>query len=162
MSRVHGSRGVCLVLWGLVSLAACTPPPPAPPRGISHAPGTRRDSVKTTQVMLYTLARQVGTYGGAGGELPPTLAPVLEKYPEVGVWERYRNGADVWGRPVRYSPHRRGFELRSAGPDGVFDTRDDIVVDGRAGRDRPCTTRDEYDVREVPPPCADEPRTRGR
>jgi hypothetical protein len=158
MSRVRGARGAWLVLAGLLSLGACAPPsPPAPPRGISHAPGTRRDSVNTTHTMLYTLARQVGSYGGSAGELPPTLDPILARHPQVSVWEMYPNGTDVWGRPVRYSPRRPRFELRSAGPDGVFDTRDDIVVQGRAGRDRPCTTRDEHGVREVPPPCPDEP-----
>ena len=37
---------------------------------------------------------------------------------------------DAWGNPVRYAslPPYESFEIRSSGPDGEFDTRDDIVA----------------------------------
>ena len=36
---------------------------------------------------------------------------------------------DYWKRPLRYEPQGKNFVLRSAGPDGKFDTSDDIVLD---------------------------------
>ena len=34
---------------------------------------------------------------------------------------------DSWGQQLRLTTRSNWFEIRSAGPDGVFDTRDDIV-----------------------------------
>lgn len=34
---------------------------------------------------------------------------------------------DGWNRPFRYVPQSNGYELRSAGADGVFQSDDDVV-----------------------------------
>jgi hypothetical protein len=88
-------------------------------------------------------------YGRPLGQLPTTLAPVLEQF-------SYGSGRDMWSRPIRYVPDRRRYELRSAGRDGVFQTADDIVFTGRLGRNRPCEVRDEYGRLTYPgiPPCS--------
>lgn len=41
---------------------------------------------------------------------------------------------DPWGHRVRLSRQERQYELRSAGPDGVFETADDIVKTGLVPR----------------------------
>jgi hypothetical protein len=110
-----------------------------------------------TGIILYTLARYVGEHSARTGELPPALDPIVAVRPEVWVWERYATGTDVWGRTVRYTPGGGGFQLRSAGPDGVFDTADDLVAQGLLGRDRPCTVRNEFRETRHAPPCPDEP-----
>lgn len=36
---------------------------------------------------------------------------------------------DPWSRPYRYQSRADGYDLRSAGPDGLFDTDDDVVAE---------------------------------
>ncbi|HSR66840.1 MAG TPA: type II secretion system protein GspG [Acidobacteriota bacterium] len=36
---------------------------------------------------------------------------------------------DPWSRPYRYQVKGGGFDLRSAGPDGIFDSGDDLVAE---------------------------------
>jgi hypothetical protein len=43
---------------------------------------------------------------------------------------------DGWNHPIRYHRTDRAYELRSAGPDGVFETPDDIVLAGPGPRPR--------------------------
>jgi hypothetical protein len=35
---------------------------------------------------------------------------------------------DYWKHPLRYEPQPRGFVIRSAGPDGQFNTPDDLII----------------------------------
>jgi len=42
---------------------------------------------------------------------------------------------DAWGNALRYEPSGDDFTIRSAGPDGVFDTSDDIVSSGESPRE---------------------------
>lgn len=93
------------------------------PQGIT--PGSR----------LHTLVRAADRVGRRAGSLPATLGQVSR---EPGVVL-----ADSWGRAFRYSIEERGFETRSAGRDGTFDSADDIVAIGRLGRAIPCEIRDE-------------------
>jgi hypothetical protein len=136
------------------SVAACAGPTYPT---ISHAPGTSIDSVRVTGVILYSLARDVGTVSGETRELPLSLDPVILQRPYTVVWERYPTGIDVWGETIRYTPSGQAFELRSAGPDRIHETRDDIVATGRLGRDRPCSISNEHRTRAIDPPCVDEP-----
>ena len=39
---------------------------------------------------------------------------------------------DGWNRPLRYAPRANGYELRSAGEDGVFQSSDDVIQAGSA------------------------------
>jgi hypothetical protein len=124
---------------------------------VSHAPTTATDSVRVTWVILYSLARDVGTVSGETGELPISLDPIIRRRPHTVVWERYLTGVDVWGQTIRYTPSEQAFELRSAGPDRILETEDDIVATGRLARDRPCSVRDEHRTRVVDPPCDNSP-----
>lgn len=56
-----------------------------------------------------------------GGTLPETLDELSASVPLT----------DPWGNPLRYEPLDDGeYDLRSAGPDGRFDTADDIRATG--------------------------------
>jgi hypothetical protein len=52
--------------------------------------------------------------------------------------ERGQRAVDPWNESLRYerNPDGAAFTLRSAGPDGRWDTPDDLVSEGRAGEDR--------------------------
>jgi hypothetical protein len=52
---------------------------------------------------------------------------LLETFKETNVKEL---AVDHWGQVYRYTVAGRQFELRSAGPDGVFDNDDDLKVHG--------------------------------
>lgn len=139
-------------------LAACSAPPTPPrppPAVVPHAPASRLDSIQDTGVILYSLARDVGTYGGEAGALPATLAPIIQARPQTSAGQSYPTGMDVWGRAIRYTPEGFGFALRSAGPDGEWGTADDVIATGRRGRDRPCTLRSQIRTQPIDPPCAD-------
>jgi len=68
------------------------------------------------------------------GHFPPSLDALLVKGAEPGCYGPYVRSTnaflDAWGHAFRYRHVVWGkddfFELRSAGPDGVFDTQDDI------------------------------------
>ncbi len=80
-----------------------------------------RAFVKLTEVNMATLSREILSSASEEG-LPEDLKE----------WRRGRTlgGAalDAWGREIRYEKlSDSSFRLRSAGPDGRFDTADDIV-----------------------------------
>lgn len=52
---------------------------------------------------------------------------LLKTFKETNVKEL---AVDHWGQEYRYTVAGRQFELRSAGPDGVFDNGDDLAVHG--------------------------------
>ncbi len=69
------------------------------------------------QVKLRQIADRIEAYWASSGQYPSNLRQLLGYVPQ-----------DPWGRQIRYSPSESGFELRSAGPDGVFGNKDDIVL----------------------------------
>jgi len=80
--------------------------------------------IKLTQVNLESLSREVLSYASEGEGLPETLEALRRFHPTAGAL------ADAWGRKIRYERlSDSAFRLRSAGPDGVFETGDDIVKD---------------------------------
>lgn len=96
-------------------------------------PPTLRDSVLAMGRRLVRVARAIDGYGREIGTLPLTLrGPVI--------WGRADSGEllDSWGRAVRYRPSNDRFELRSPGPDGLYDSSDDVVVYARLGQTIPC------------------------
>ncbi len=80
--------------------------------------------IKLTAVNLESLSREVLSYASEGQGLPESLDALRRFHPTAG------SQPDAWGRKIRYERlSDEGFRLRSAGPDGVFETADDIVKD---------------------------------
>jgi hypothetical protein len=78
--------------------------------------------VKLAEQLIRTDAGQIALYKLQHGRLPATLAEIPRDF----------NGSfmpfDPWFKPLAYKVNPNGtFELRSAGPDGKFNTADDIV-----------------------------------
>lgn len=110
-------------------------------------PTSAQDSVAATGRRLVTMARMMDARGREFGALPPAL---LIFRPDQVV--------DVWGRPVRYLPRGLEFEVRSAGRDATFDSRDDIIVVARLGVEIPCEFLKEDGTSrcdQPSPPCPD-------
>ncbi len=80
--------------------------------------------IKLTEVNLESLSREVLSYTSEGEGLPETLEALRRFHPTAAALP------DAWGRKIRYERLSDStFRLRSAGPDGVFETGDDIVKD---------------------------------
>jgi hypothetical protein len=80
--------------------------------------------IKLTEANLDALSREVLAFAAEGDGLPGNLADLRRFHPTAGATP------DAWGRTIRYERlSDSSFRLRSAGPDGVFDTADDIVKD---------------------------------
>jgi len=80
--------------------------------------------VELTRVNLESLSREVLSYAADGDGLPETLEALRRFHPTAG------SQPDGWGRKFRYERlSDETFRLRSAGPDGAFETADDIVKD---------------------------------
>ncbi len=80
--------------------------------------------IKLTEVNLESLSREILSYAGEGEGLPETLEALRRFHPTAA------GLPDAWGRKIRYERLSDStFRLRSAGPDGVFETGDDIVKD---------------------------------
>jgi hypothetical protein len=77
-----------------------------------------------TRVNLENLAREILAFTSEGEGLPDTLDALRRSHPEAGVV------LDGWGKRIRYEKlSDSSFRLRSAGPDGVYGTDDDVVKD---------------------------------
>ena len=81
--------------------------------------------IKLTAVNLENLSREILSFSAESeGGLPETLDALRRFHPTAG------STPDAWGRKIRYERlSDSSFRLRSAGPDGVFETADDIVKD---------------------------------
>ena len=83
-----------------------------------------QSKTKLTAVNLESLSREVLSYAAEGDGLPDTLEALRRFHPTAGALP------DAWGRKIRYERlSDSSFRLRSAGPDGAFETEDDIVKD---------------------------------
>ncbi|MEN6310648.1 MAG: hypothetical protein ABFD80_03825 [Acidobacteriota bacterium] len=84
-----------------------------------------RTKVKLTQANLDSLAREVLAYATGDQGLPENLKELQRRRPSMGL-----GLLDAWGKAVAYEKlSDSGFRLKSAGPDGAFETADDIVKD---------------------------------
>jgi hypothetical protein len=131
-------------------LTGCTLDPPPP---IRHGIATQRDSIIETGIAIYRLVRLVDQHGRASGELPATLAPVVAA-------DRYATETDLWGERLYYDRDGLRFRIRSAGPDRIPYTADDIVATGRLGRNLPCELVNQYrrlTYEGVAPRCEETP-----
>jgi hypothetical protein len=83
-----------------------------------------QSKIKLTAVNLDSLSREVLSYAAEGDGLPDSLEALRRFHPTAGALP------DAWGRKIRYEKlSDSSFRLRSAGPDGAFDTEDDIFKD---------------------------------
>jgi hypothetical protein len=83
-----------------------------------------QSKIKLTAANLESLSREVLSYASEGQGLPESLDALRRFHPTAG------SLPDAWGRKIRYERlSDDGFRLRSAGPDGAFETDDDIVKD---------------------------------
>ena len=80
----------------------------------------------STGVRMGVIEWRIGEYERESNRLPDSLEEL-----DLPADER----VDGWGRAWQFHLHRRepGYELRSAGPDGQFDTDDDAVNRSAAG-----------------------------
>jgi len=84
-----------------------------------------KTKIKLTQVNLEGLAREILAYATGERGLPEDLKQLQRGRPALGM-----GLLDAWGKAVKYERlSDSSFRLTSAGPDGVFDTADDIVKD---------------------------------
>ncbi len=84
----------------------------------------QRTKIELTGVNLGQAERAVLAYQSSEGVLPASLKEVAAARILAGP------AADAWGRAFRYEKlSDTSFRLTSAGPDGTFDTEDDIVRD---------------------------------
>lgn len=80
--------------------------------------------INLTRVNLESLSREVLSYAADGEGLPESLEALRRFHPTAAALP------DAWGRKIRYERlSDSSFRLRSAGPDGAFETEDDIVKD---------------------------------
>lgn len=142
-------RSILAATTVCILVAGC----PGPMRSnISEEPGTRADSVLVAGRGLVRLVFYVDKYRQVHGRLPSDLTPILASSERAA-----EQHADIWGRDIRFRPLQNRFELRSAGPDGIFETADDIIVLGQVGRNIPCELRDSHRVltyEEIAPRCS--------
>ena len=81
--------------------------------------------IALTEANMAGVAREITAYAAGAEGLPEDLKPIERNRPGFALGLQ-----DGWGRAIRYERlSDSAFRLRSAGPDGVFDTADDIVKD---------------------------------
>jgi hypothetical protein len=80
--------------------------------------------IQLVRQIMSTDAGQIALYKNQHGNLPATFSDLGTPSQTNMVFS-----ADPWGMQLKYVPQSNGhFELRSAGPDKVFGTLDDIVA----------------------------------
>jgi hypothetical protein len=79
-----------------------------------------RGQVAATEAVVMMAERAIEARAAETGDLPSV---------DEGK-ELIAEHTDAWGNPLRYEPSGDEFTIRSAGPDGAFDTADDIVSSG--------------------------------
>jgi hypothetical protein len=83
-----------------------------------------RVKVKLTMVNFETLARAVQSYAAGAEGLPEDLKQI-QRFGPLG-----SGVLDAWGNVIHYEKLTdTTFRLRSAGPDGAYETADDVVKD---------------------------------
>jgi hypothetical protein len=88
------------------------------------------EPVPREQYRLSMLSERLGAHLREGHPFPASVDEFAGPVAEVP----WLSTCDPWGHRVRIGRQDREFELRSAGPDGVFQTADDLVVTGLAPR----------------------------
>lgn len=84
-----------------------------------------------TQFRIRELERAVADFKRHHGEYPDSLRVLI---PDPQVYDRAAERFDGWGHALKYTIVDRGYEIRSAGPDGQFGTPDDVVSGTQSAR----------------------------
>lgn len=92
------------------------------------------DPADRTRFRLIGLKIAVERFDSLRGRLPDRVQDFTVIPPGLHEEQSYRY--DAWRHPVVFTSIPPDFELRSAGPDGVLHTADDIVLTG-VGRKKP-------------------------
>ncbi len=91
-----------------------------------HAENTR---ITVTKANIDTLKLAVTTYEMIIGKRPPSLEELVkegdEDWPGPFLEEEVVPN-DAWDKPFKYFMKGKRVKIKSAGPDGVFDTADDL------------------------------------
>ena len=93
------------------------------------SPG-RGENARTlaTRAMMKSICTATEMYKTANGVLPDNLEQLEERVEAMYNFRIDKPLHDGWGTPFRYTKIDEGtFEVRSAGPDEVMDTKDDIT-----------------------------------
>ena len=110
LKAAAGTTITCLVLWRIVGL-------------MDSQEDVFRDPRDQARIRLTFAQQHLERRRSENRKMPKSLAEVF-----VGLSEDRRAylGFDPWNRAIRLSLVSSGYQLRSAGPDGVFDSSDDI------------------------------------
>jgi hypothetical protein len=87
------------------------------------------DSRARTEVHLQTIRLVVEDYLREERKLPDSLGAITR---DPAQFKSNPDRLDAWNRPILYRTAESAYELRSSGPDGVFDNEDDVVLAVRA------------------------------
>lgn len=88
------------------------------------------EPVPREEYRLTMLQERLGAHLREGRAFPTRMDEFAAPIAEVP----WLSTCDPWGHRVRIARTEREYELRSAGPDGVFGTTDDLVKTGLAPR----------------------------
>lgn len=116
LKAAAGTTITCLLIWRFLSL-------------MDSEEEVFRDPSDQARIRL-TFARQhLERRRSENRKMPESLEEVF-----VGMSKDRRAylELDPWNRAIRLSLDSSGYQLRSAGPDGVFNSSDDVVVAGTA------------------------------
>ena len=104
-----------LVILGLLSTVAA----------VALLPQAEKAKIRTTKTSMNVIKQQITAYQLEKNRVPDALSILVPDFLEEGGLR------DGWSRDFYYSPTPNGaraFSLVSAGPDGQFETEDDIDV----------------------------------
>lgn len=90
----------------------------------------QQSQISSARSSIAAIALAVDLYEVDNGQYPQSLRNLIERGSEPNWNGPYLREArvptDPWGNEFRYTRRDSGYEIRSAGPDGQFDTDDDI------------------------------------
>lgn len=102
-------------------------------------PYQKADLLEEARTQLQRLGAALDAFKADCRHYPTTAEGLQTLFVRPAAFERWRGpylegrwtNQDPWGHPYRYvapgAHNRRGFDLASAGPDGKFDTEDDLT-----------------------------------
>ena len=90
----------------------------------------------TSQVQVDNVAKACGLFKIQMGRVPNDLTELLNKPAQIPRGRNWKGPymdeipRDTFDRDLQYSTNENSFEVRSAGPDGQYNTEDDLTAKG--------------------------------